>query len=106
MVSWGESEGGNTLAICWTWYNGITLEILECDIEFQDNHTWSSSGEAGKYDIQNIAAHEFGHTLLLGDLYGGGDTEKTMYGYGATGETKKRTLAAGDITGVQELYGK
>lgn len=104
VVSWGESQGGSTLAICWTWYNVITLEILECDIEFQDNRSWSSSGEAGKYDIQNIAAHEFGHTLLLGDLYGGGDTEKTMYGYGATGETKKRTLHQDDIDGIRYIY--
>ncbi|GAI99425.1 unnamed protein product [marine sediment metagenome] len=104
VVSWGESEGGNTLAVCWTWYNTITLEIIECDIEFQDNRTWSSTGEAAKYDIQNIATHEFGHTLLLGDLYGGGDTEKTMYGLSSEGETKKRTLHQDDIDGIRHIY--
>ena len=105
VVSWGESEGGDTLAICWTWYNTITLEIVECDIEFQDNHTWSSTGETGKFDVQNIATHEFGHTLLLGDLYGPAvDSEKTMYGLSSEGETKKRTLHQDDIDGIRHIY--
>ncbi len=104
VVSWGDSEGKDTLAICWTWYNTITLEILECDIEFQDYYTWSSTGEGGKIDVENIAAHEFGHTLHLGDLYGGGDTEKTMYGLGSAGETKKRSLHQDDIDGIRYIY--
>ena len=104
VVSWGDSQDPGILAVCYTWYNKITLEIVECDIEFQDYYIWSSTGELGKYDIQNIAAHEFGHTLLLGDLYGGGDTEKTMYGYGSTGETKKRTLHQDDIDGIRYIY--
>ena len=53
VVSWGDSESDeNVIAVCWTWYNTITLEIVESDIEFQENHTWSSSGEAGKFDVQ------------------------------------------------------
>jgi len=52
VVSWGDSEeDNNVIAVCWTWYYTATLEIFECDIEFQDNHTWSSSGEAGKFDV-------------------------------------------------------
>ncbi len=104
VVSWGDSEGEGILAICWTRYQVSTGKIYECDIEFQDFYTWSSTGEAGKYDIQAIAAHEFGHTLSLGDLYGGGDTEKTMYGYGSTGDTKARTLHQDDIDGIHYIY--
>ena len=80
--------------------------FVEFDIVFEDNYTWSSTGEAGKYDIQNIATHELGHTLKLGDLYGSGDTEKTMYGYAASGETKKRTLHQDDIDGICYIYPK
>ncbi len=105
VVSWGDSEAGtSTLAVCWTRYQPSTGKVYECDIEFQNDYTWSASGEAGKYDIQAIAAHEFGHTLSLGDLYGGGDTEKTMYGYGSTGETKARTLHQDDIDGIRYIY--
>jgi len=104
VVSWGDSEGEGILAVCWTLYQPSTGKILECDIEFQDYYTWSSTGEAGKYDIQSTAAHEFGHTLSLGDLYGGGDTEKTMYGYGSKGETKARSLHQDDIDGIRYIY--
>ena len=48
--------------------------------------------------------HEFGHALGLLDLYGGSDSEKTMYGYAYPGETKKRTLHSDDINGVQTIY--
>ena len=54
-------------------------------------------------DYQNIATHEFGHSLGLGHP-GDSCTEETMYAYGSSGETKKRTLEAGDIAGVNELY--
>jgi hypothetical protein len=55
-------------------------------------------------DVANIATHELGHTLVLADLYGGGDTEKTMYGYASAGETKKRTLHSDDIAGIRYLF--
>jgi hypothetical protein len=104
VVSWGDSQGPGTIAVCYTWYETGTLRIVESDIEFQNHFTWSSTGEAVKYDVQNIAAHEFGHTLSLGDLYGGGDTEKTMYGWSSAGETKKRSLHQDDIDGIRYIY--
>ncbi len=76
----------------------------DCRVRFNTSWGWSTSGEAGKLDVQNIATHELGHWLLLGDLYGAGDTEKTMYGSTAYGETKKRTLESDDIAGVRHLY--
>jgi len=55
-------------------------------------------------DCQNIAIHEIGHLCGLADLYQPTDSEKTMYGYAATGETKKRTLDQDDIDGLVHLY--
>jgi hypothetical protein len=55
-------------------------------------------------DVQNVATHESGHSLSLFDLYGGADTDKTMYGIIANGETKKRTLEQDDRDGVAYLY--
>ncbi|MBA7689098.1 hypothetical protein ES703_97593 [subsurface metagenome] len=57
-----------------------------------------------KMDFGNIATHELGHAVGLDDLYTSKCSEMTMYGYASYGETKKRTLEAGDITGVQKLY--
>ncbi|MFH0805078.1 MAG: matrixin family metalloprotease, partial [Patescibacteria group bacterium] len=66
--------------------------------------SWSTTGQSGAYDLQNIGTHEFGHWLQLGDLYTARDRELTMYGYGATSETKKRDLGLGDTLGVQKIY--
>ncbi|PJA83788.1 MAG: peptidase M10A and M12B matrixin and adamalysin, partial [Candidatus Nealsonbacteria bacterium CG_4_9_14_3_um_filter_37_29] len=57
-------------------------------------------------DLQNIATHELGHGVGLGDVYETACSEVTMYGYSNYGETQKRTLEAPDITGLQTLYGK
>ncbi len=104
VVSWGDSQDPGVIAVCYIWYEGGTLRILECDIEFQNQFTWSSTEETGKMDVENLAAHEFGHTLLLGDLYDSGDTEKTMYGWSSAGETKKRSLHQDDIDGIRYIY--
>lgn len=79
-------------------------QLLDSDIVFNTYYSWSTTGAAGKYDVQNVATHELGHSLSLEDLYGSADVEKTMYGYGATGETKKRSLAADDASGITHLY--
>jgi len=114
VVSWDYPQSdpehypdwGYAIATTCIWYNPYTGEIAECDIVFDDALDWSSTGEAGKYDIQNIATHEFGHSLGLDDLYGSEDTEKTMYGYAEVGETKKRTLHQDDIDGICYIYPK
>ena len=56
-------------------------------------------------DVQDIATHEIGHTLVLNDLYQSQNYYQTMYGYSDYGETYKRTLESGDIAGLQVLYG-
>lgn len=80
-------------------------QIYNFDLLFNGvNFTWSCSGEAGKMDVQNVATHEAGHSLNLRDLYGSVDSEKTMYGNGVTGETKKQTLETDDIAGTRYVY--
>ena len=80
-------------------------ELVEWDqIYDQVDFDWSNSGEAGKMDFENIATHELGHSVGLDDLYESKCSEQTMYGYAGYGETKKRTLGTGDITGIQKLY--
>lgn len=97
----------NTIAytIVWGRFSGPpkTRELVEWDMVFNEDFPWSSEGESGKMDFENIATHEIGHALGLGHPE---DTclEETMYAYAGYGETKKRDLHAGDITGVNELY--
>lgn len=54
-------------------------------------------------DTENVSAHELGHAAGLGHP-ADGCTEETMYAFAAVGETKKRTLEAGDKAGIRELY--
>ena len=78
--------------------------LTGADTVLNTYYQWSTSGEAGKLDVQNTVTHELGHWLVLGDLYGGADTEKTMYGYTAYGETKKRSLESDDVNGINAIY--
>jgi hypothetical protein len=62
---------------------------------------WSTSGQPLHYDVQSVAAHEFGHWLSLGHS---SDTEATMYYRTGMGETKKRSLNSDDISGIRSIY--
>lgn len=92
------------IAVTIVWFNRFTKRFVEWDQVYDDvDYDWSASGEAGKMDFENIATHELGHSVGMGDLYNS-CTEETMYGFAAFGETKKRDLNAGDIAGVNALY--
>ncbi|MCS7364584.1 MAG: matrixin family metalloprotease [archaeon GB-1867-035] len=87
-----------------TYFYLSNSRLVGFDICFNDDYTWSIGSQSGKFDVQNVATHEAGHTLLLRDLYDTSNSEQTMYGYASAGETKKRSLADGDKRGVQYIY--
>jgi len=102
------SPGAIGVTIIWGIFGGPPpfRELVEWDMIFDDaDFDWSAAGETGKMDFESIATHELGHSVGLGDLYTAECSEQTMYGYASNGETKKRTLETGDITGIQKLYG-
>ena len=101
-----ESEGAIAVTIVWGIFRGppSQRELVEWDQVYDDtDFDWSSTGETGKMDFENIAQHELGHSLGLGHPEDS-CTEETMYRFAETGETKKQTLEAGDIAGVNDLY--
>ncbi|HLC96283.1 MAG TPA: matrixin family metalloprotease [Candidatus Nanoarchaeia archaeon] len=107
-VLFGSVDGnGIAVTIVWGIFRGPPSgrELVEWDqIYDQVDFDWGNSGAATKMDFENIATHELGHSFGLDDLYTTECFEETMYGYGTEGETKKRTLEAGDIAGIQALY--
>jgi len=105
VIAWNDLAAGVLAQNSIWWTSATNGDAVESDIIFNTDYTWSTTGAAGKYDIQNIGTHELGHALFLTDLYGSKDKEKTMYGYGATGETKKRTLELDDKNGIKYIYG-
>ncbi len=99
-------EGAIAVAIVWGYFGGPPpfRELVEWDMVFDDvDFNWGI-GEAEKMDFENIATHELGHAVGLDDLYKDLCSEQTMYGYATEGETKKRSLESGDITGIRALY--
>ncbi len=105
-VIWRKGLSGNIIAANYYWYDRKTKHVLENDILFNSNLQWATDSVPGYYEVQNIGTHELGHCLLLNDLYKSYQSEMTMYGYGKTGEIKKRTLEFGDIAGIKHIYPK
>jgi len=108
-VLFADIDSPNAIAVTIVWgiFSGPASKrkLVEWDQVYDDvDFDWSSSGEAGKMDFENIATHELGHSMGMGDLYNSYCSEQTMYGYANYGETKKRTLESGDITGINVLY--
>lgn len=104
-LSFGDYPNAGAIAVTYIWYYGDTGEIIEVDTIFDTDYSWSVTRESGKMDLQNIATHEFGHWLVLDDLYNRPARKQTMYGYSTYGETIKRTLESGDIAGLESIYG-
>ena len=102
----GLPRGVIAMNIIWT--DGTSL--VEWDQVYNDRQfDWSEDCLVDdcttKMDFQNIATHELGHAVGLGDLYNLECDTQTMYGYSEYGETSKRDLAYGDIAGIKALYG-
>ena len=106
-VMWGKL-GKKTIAATYVWFSTDTNEAIEIDMVFNNKFPWAIFSDGGgecqsspeAYDLQNIATHEIGHWVGLDDLYDAADVDLTMYGFGAGGELKKRTLASGDVAGA------
>jgi hypothetical protein len=102
-----DSPGAIGVTIVWGYFSGPPKlrELIEWDQIYDDHdYPWSDSGESDKMDFENIATHELGHSVGLGDIYTDKCSQMTMYGYADYGEVDKATLEDGDIQGVSELY--
>jgi hypothetical protein len=109
-VYFADVSDSNAIAVTIVWgvFGGPLSgrELVEWDQVYDPvDFSWSASevGVPGKMDFNNIATHELGHTVGMGDLYNTCVAE-TMYGYAVEAETSKRDLNAGDITGINTLY--
>jgi hypothetical protein len=75
------------LAVSRTFYSttkvGGYYPAQESDVTYDSDYNWATNGS--NYDVQSVVAHEMGHTIGLGDLYGkpeyAGDTDQVMHYY-------------------------
>ena len=92
------------LAATWTWVDDETNEVLEADIFFNTRHDWTVMNAVGDtcggtaYDVENVGTHEVGHAVGLDHVNA---DDATMAPSAAAGETRKRTLTAGDVLGFE-----
>jgi hypothetical protein len=101
VISWGSCANGAT-AQTYLWPG-----TQERDIVFSTATQWSVAPSVTyhSYDVQNIATHELGHVIGLGDIYREDFNYVTMFGYAPKGETSKDVLSPSDIYGAQQIYG-
>lgn len=102
----------SVVALTYIWIDGNN-RLTDADTVFNRLYPWSStpyngkndcSGKATSFDLRNVATHEFGHWMGLGDLYNSNLRDLTMYGYASRGELKKDSLGVGDVNGVLAVW--
>lgn len=111
-VFFGNYPTTGVIAVATVWYDRRSRTLLECDIMFDIDWIWGDAdpnndgiAEFNVMDLQNIATHELGHCFNLADIYDSSQSHLTMYGYSGYGDIEKRSLADGDVAGIQSLFG-
>ena len=99
----GAVSGATTLASTRIEYDS-TNRIRRFTMTFSNAYSWTTTGEAGKFDVENVTTHELGHAFGLTHPSAAGCSEQTMWASAAAGEVKKRTLENGDKAGALALY--
>lgn len=105
QFDWVDLGAGGTIAVTTTWFSRSSGFAVESDARYNTRFAWSTDGSSGAMDVQNIVTHEVGHTFGLDHPKGKEIGCLSMYAYGSTGETQKRTLGTGDVRGIRALYG-
>lgn len=117
-VEFGSVDGpGSAVAVAFLAGHGN--EIDNADIRLDVVHDWKlfdiqddcpGVHDAEAFDVQGVLAHEFGHALGLGHEPDDFEEEEktdpllTMYPFTTKGWTAERSLAKGDIGGIENVY--
>lgn len=96
--------GPGYLGECHYWWNSLTGELTQSDININVYYSFANSAMKGCYDLYSVFLHETGHAMGLNDLYGENDKKAVMYGIMYT-NTTKRDLEQDDKDGIAAIYG-
>lgn len=104
-IVFGDYPDSNVIGVTSVWFTRVGKQIVEFDMLLNTDFAWGDATvNSSVMDLENIATHEFGHSVGLSDIYSTSCASITMYGYSDYGETSKRTLEQADITGLQKMY--
>lgn len=105
-IAFGDYAQEGVIGVTSIWFTRVGKQIVEFDILLDTDFSWGDATlNPEVMDLQNIAIHELGHAVGLGDIYTSTCSAVTMYGYSDYGETSKRSLEQPDIIGLQKMYG-
>jgi hypothetical protein len=105
LVLFRNASSGPAIATTYYWINNTNSTMVEADIVFWDGEFQffaGTTGCAGGFYIEDIAAHEFGHALGLGHST---SASATMYPSTSSCNTANRSLDPDDLAGVLAIYG-
>ncbi len=109
VVEWGSLKDvqncGAAIACTVTWYDDEGNPV-ESDIRFSTAEDWSIDPAVGDFDVQSVAAHEFGHVRQFDHVESNkaGDNTVVMWPYILKGDTSMRKLGRGDALGNNAKY--
>lgn len=102
-VFFSPETSGNTIAVCYYWWNNSN-QIIDSDIKFYDGsftfHTGTTGCSSGMF-IEDVGTHEFGHFIGLGHSAVSSATMYPSIGYCSQAA---RSLDADDIAGAESIY--
>ena len=102
LVVFRNASSGSAIATTYYWSSGN--RIVDADIVFWDAafHFFAgAAGCSGGFYIEDIAAHEFGHSLGMGHS---AVPAATMYPSTSACNANNRSLDTDDLTGILFLY--
>ena len=106
VVHWGSLDDvqgcEQALACTATWYDEDGNPV-ESDVRFSSSEDWTLGANDGGWDVQSVAAHEFGHVRQF-DHVTTGDNTVVMWPYLSKADTSLRKLGRGDSRGNNTEY--
>jgi len=94
-------EGSATVAVTPVWFYS-SGRISDADVLFNGRgFEFTTSGEAGKFDVQDVATHELGHLMGLDHS---GWAGASMYPYVDQDVTLHRSLSLDEVGGLRHAY--
>ena len=108
VVGFGDLSMG-TLAVACSWYNPDTNTSKEGDIRFNKaDYTWTLHAEdpacRGRYGVEPVGTHEFGHVFGLGHVSEADHPTLTMSTNIGPCDGSASSLGLGDVRGLRAMY--